>query len=147
VVPDRKPAIDASDPGQRHAGHENPARIAVVRVKRLAVPRLDIKPAPPPCRGRRLQISAAARRRSAFPDDHEVNDDNDGVHLEAFRHKLTAPGFGCTRACGFPEVARCYTIGRGIVTNRSRGDNCRSSGKLSGLEVTAISPIIDKWIL
>ena len=27
---------------------KSPARIAVVRVKRLAVPRLDMKPAPPP---------------------------------------------------------------------------------------------------
>src|SRR5438046_2711590 len=29
-------------------------------------------------------------------DDHEVNDDNDGLHLETFRHKPRAPGFGCT---------------------------------------------------
>jgi hypothetical protein len=27
-----------------------------------------------------------------------VNDDNDGLHLKTFRHKLTAPGFGCTKS-------------------------------------------------
>jgi hypothetical protein len=56
-----------------------------------------------------------------------VDDDNDGLHLEPSVTSRVRRIFGCTIGlAGFPEVARCYTIGPGIVTpNRRCGDNCR----------------------
>jgi hypothetical protein len=78
--------------------------------------------------------------------------------LKTFRHKLKSAGLRLHQElAGFPEVARCYTIGPGIVTpNRSPGDNCRRRyGKAvqlsptpeSGLDGSVISLIIDIWIL
>ena len=76
---------------------KSPARIAVVRVKRLAVPRLDEAGAAAHAEAAAfgfLQQHGADQHR----DDHEVNDDNDGLHLKNFRHKRSAPGFGCTKS-------------------------------------------------
>ena len=49
-------------------------------------------------------------------DDHEVDDDDDSLHRYLPSQGRRA-GSGCTMVlAGFPEVARCYTIGRGIAT-------------------------------
>jgi hypothetical protein len=59
--------------------------------------------------------------------DHEVNDDNDGLHLKNLPSQADSAGLRLHQELvGFPEVARCYTIGPGIVTPiRSPRDNCR----------------------
>ena len=57
-----------------------PARTAVVRVSTLAVPRLDMKPAPPPMPSPPPSDFCSSTTRSA-PHDHQVNDDNDSLHF------------------------------------------------------------------
>ena len=127
-------AIGACHPGQHHAGHEEKSGQNGRR------PRQQIGSA-----AARHEAGAAAHAETAavgflqqygadqHGDNHEVNDDNDGLHLETFRHKPRAPDFGCTIGlAGFPEVARCYTIGQGVVTpNRCPGDNRRGLGDKS----------------
>ena len=91
------------------------ASTAVVRVKRLAVPRLDMKPAPPPMP--RPPPSDFCNNTVAISDrnDHQMDDDNDGLHLDLPSQAQNAGVRLVIGLAGF-EFARCYTIGRGIVT-------------------------------
>src|ERR1700728_2866899 len=85
------------------------ARTAVVRVKRLAVPQLDMKPAPPPtprpppsdfCSNTvAINVATIIKWTTIMT-----------VCISTFRHKPKAPASGCLiGACGV-ELARCYTI-------------------------------------
>ena len=84
----------------------------MVRVSTFAVPRLDMKPraaahAEAAALGLLQQHGADQRR-----NDHQVDHDNDSLHLVTFRRKPKAPaGAAASWSAGF-EVARCYTIGR-----------------------------------
>jgi hypothetical protein len=78
--------------------------------------------------------------------------------LKTFRHKLTAPGFGCTKSLRdflklrgvtrsdgalSPPTAAVEIIAAAATTRLSPA----FADPESGLEVAAISLIIDKWIL
>src|ERR1700681_4124861 len=58
-----------------------------------------------------LQQHRADQRR----DDHEMDDDNDSLHFY-LPSQTKAPRSGCSSGLAGFEVARCYTIARGIVT-------------------------------
>src|SRR5579872_7079490 len=93
------------------------ASTAVVRVSRLAVPRLDMKPAPPPtprpppsdfCSST-VAINVATIIRWTTITTVCILYLPSQTKSAGSRQHLGIAGF---------EVARCYTIGRGIVTPR-----------------------------
>src|SRR5207237_6783181 len=55
-------------------------------------------------------------RADQHGDDHEMNDDNDSLHCKPSVTSQKRPDHRRWWLCGFREVARCYTIGPGIVT-------------------------------
>src|SRR5207247_1213998 len=88
---------------------------AVVRVSKLAVPRLDMKPAPPPtpnpppsdfCSSTVAIMAATIIRWTTITT----------VCISTFRRRPTDAGIRLNGGLAGFEVARCYTIGRGIVT-------------------------------
>ena len=110
-------AVVARKPGQEQAGHEEADRQHR--------------------RGARQQIGGAAARHEAGAaadaeaaafgflqqhgrdqrrNDHQVDHDNDSLHLVPSVASPTAPASGCSSGLRGLKSARCYTIGRGIVT-------------------------------
>ncbi len=100
-------------------------------------------------------------RRDQGRNQHQVNYDNDSLHLYLPSQTKSADGRLLTWLAGFFEVARCYTIARGIVTparcsrdimvlaciaTRPTTTEHRSPIR-SALASVRISTIIDEWIL
>src|SRR6185312_3341712 len=89
--------------------------MAVVRDNKLAVPRLDMKPAPPPmprpppsdfCSNTAPISTATIMRWMTITT----------VCIATFRHKPGMAGIRLVDLQGFGEVARCYTKAHDIVT-------------------------------
>jgi hypothetical protein len=75
--------------------------------------------------------------------------------LKTFRHKLTAPGFGCTKSLRVFLKLRGVTRSDGALSPPTTAPEIIAAGSMArlspapevGLEVAVISHIIDEWIL